>query len=209
MVPPTGTGQCCSAGCIAVWFWGKTFKSWVTVPLLSLSWDHTWMCPCVAPQQLLHVCLASEFLCSWEHNKQGALLLGPMQCSVPRGVPWCPIELNAHPFLVWLLLGGSAVLTRKLKSQKLYWSCMKYIFLLTKMKTESENGLGWKRPQWSSSFTPHCYVQGLQPLDQDAQTNIKPGLECLQGIESNQGFLFSLSTICLFQPPLKLLPSIN
>ena len=30
-------------------------------------------------------------------------------------------------------------------------------------------------------FQPPCYVQGLQPPDQAAQSHIQPGLECLQG----------------------------
>ena len=30
-------------------------------------------------------------------------------------------------------------------------------------------------------FHPLCYVQGHQPPDQDAQSHIQPGLECLQG----------------------------
>jgi len=40
-----------------------------------------------------------------------------------------------------------------------------------------------------------CYVQGRQPADQDAQSHIQPGLECLQGwgIHSSLGNLFSAS----------------
>ena len=30
-------------------------------------------------------------------------------------------------------------------------------------------------------FTPPCYVQGRQPLDQAAQSHIQPSFECLQG----------------------------
>ena len=30
-------------------------------------------------------------------------------------------------------------------------------------------------------FQPPCYMQGCQPLDQAAQSNVQPGLECLQG----------------------------
>jgi len=47
--------------------------------------------------------------------------------------------------------------------------------------TEPQNDVGWKEPQWSSSFNPPNYVQGCQPPDQAAQSRIQPGLECLQG----------------------------
>jgi len=52
--------------------------------------------------------------------------------------------------------------------------------------TESQNGLGWKGPQWSLSFNP---LQGRQPPAQAAQSHIQPGLECLQrwGIHSLPG----------------------
>ena len=30
-------------------------------------------------------------------------------------------------------------------------------------------------------FQPPCYVQGLQPLDQAAQSHTQTGLQCLQG----------------------------
>ena len=38
-----------------------------------------------------------------------------------------------------------------------------------------------KRTIMITKFQPPCYVQGHQPLDQDAQSCIQPGLECLQG----------------------------
>jgi len=37
-------------------------------------------------------------------------------------------------------------------------------------------------------FQPPCYVQGLQPPDQAAQSHIQPGLECLQP-EDNPVFI--------------------
>ena len=52
---------------------------------------------------------------------------------------------------------------------------------LFQSKAESQNGLGWKEPQWPLSFNPPCYVQGHQPPDQAAQSHIQPGFECLQG----------------------------
>ena len=40
---------------------------------------------------------------------------------------------------------------------------------------------GLKRTTVIIEFQSPCYVQGCQPLDQDAQNHIQPGLECLQG----------------------------
>ena len=40
---------------------------------------------------------------------------------------------------------------------------------------------GLKRTSKIIEFQPPCHGQSCQPLDQDAQSYIQPGLECLQG----------------------------
>ena len=40
---------------------------------------------------------------------------------------------------------------------------------------------GLKRTKMIIDFQPPCYVQGRQSRDQAVQSNIQPGLECLQG----------------------------
>jgi len=72
------------------------------------------------------------------------------------------------------------------KRKKLWLSCVALVALwkaLSTAVTESQNGLGWKGPQWSWISNPPAR-QGHQPprlLDQVAQGLNQPGLEHLQG----------------------------
>jgi len=46
-------------------------------------------------------------------------------------------------------------------------------------------------------FQPPCYVQGLQPLDRDAQSHILPGIECLQGRGTHNLLFQGVTTLCV------------
>jgi len=58
-----------------------------------------------------------------------------------------------------------------------------YSIILSYLITESQNyRMAWVEKDHSAHPVPTpCYVQGLQPAAQAAQSHIQPGLECLQG----------------------------